>query len=97
MSFQQGLFEFQSVVPVIAALSDATGIKRFNIKFFRIQHQMSSINIKKTQNCYQSLFSAMVPILHIHHRFVKPSVWLITAPSSQGCPFGAKFQKFGPI
>jgi len=24
----------------------------------------------------------MVPILHIHHRFMKPSVWLIISPSS---------------
>jgi len=28
--------------------SDATGLNRLNIKFFRLQHQMSGINIKKT-------------------------------------------------
>jgi len=28
----------------------------------------------------------MVPILHIHHRFIKPSVWLIISPSSSQYP-----------
>jgi len=28
----------------------------------------------------------MVPILHIHHRFMKPSVWLIISPSSSQYP-----------
>jgi len=66
--------------------SDATGLNGFNIKFFSLQHQMSGINIKKTQDCYQNLLYSMVPILHIHHRFMKPSVWLLIVPSGCQCP-----------
>jgi len=63
-------------------ISDATGLNRFNIKFFTLQCQMSGINIKKTQDCYQNLLYNMVPLLHIHHRCMKPSLWLIIASLS---------------
>jgi len=43
---------------------------------------MSGINIKKTQDCYKNFLYNMVPILHILHRFIKPSVWLIIALST---------------
>jgi len=44
---------------------------------------MSGINIKKILDCYQNLLYNMVPILHIHHCFMKPFVWLIIGPSSR--------------
>jgi len=43
---------------------------------------MSAINIKKTQDGYQNFLYNVVPILHIHHRFMKPSLWLIIGSSS---------------
>jgi len=43
---------------------------------------MSGNSIKKTQDCYQNFLYDMIPISHIHHRFMKPFVWLIIAPSS---------------
>jgi len=50
-------------------ISDATGLNRFNIKFFRLQHQKDTRLLNLLYN--------LVPILHIHYRFMKLSVWLI--------------------
>jgi len=43
--------------------SDATGLNRFNIKFFRLQHQISSINIKERQD--------LSKFLHITYNYRK--------------------------
>ena len=79
---QLGHNEMCHVNRLIVCYSDATGLNHFNIKIFRLQHQMSGINIKTIQDCHQNLLCNIVPVLHIHHRFMKPSVWLIIAPSS---------------
>jgi len=67
---------YQSVMPLgsIVLTSNFSG---FNISV-RHQHQ-------KTQDCYQNFLYNMFPILHTQHCFMKPSVWLIIAPS--GCQY----------
>jgi len=54
-----------------------------------LQHQIfqaSTSNVKhqhqKTQDCYKNFLYNTVPILHIQHRFMTPSLWLIIAAST---------------